>query len=142
MTARIDDLPPRELIHHQAGWRLAHAFNSSLPGWLVLVPTRHVTSLDELTTAESEAMGLLAHRTSVALTQVTGCAKTYLMLFAEAEGFSHLHVHVVPRMPDFAPEVTGPRVFAFLGDDESAWLTEEEQDRLALRLRSAMAVAR
>ena len=142
MTARIDDLPPRELIHHQSGWRLAHAFNSSLPGWLVLIPTRHVTSLAELTTAESEAMGLLMHRASVALTAVTGCSKTYLMLFAEAEGFGHLHVHIVPRMPDFTNEVKGPKVFAFLGDDESVWLPEAEQDSLALRLRSALAVAR
>ena len=34
------------------------------------------------------------------------------MLFAEAEGFGHLHVHVVPRMPDFESEALGPRVFA------------------------------
>ena len=46
------------------------------------------------------------------------------MLFAEAEGFGHLHVHVVPRMPDFEPEVLGPRVFAYLSDDESTWIPE------------------
>jgi diadenosine tetraphosphate (Ap4A) HIT family hydrolase len=142
MTARLDDLPPREKIHVQGGWRIAHAFNSSLPGWLVLVPTRHVTGLDELTTAESEELGLLAHRASVALKAVTGCVKTYVMLFAEAEGFSHLHVHLVPRMPDFPADVTGPRVFAFLGDDESVWLSAADQDAVSLRVRSALAVAR
>jgi diadenosine tetraphosphate (Ap4A) HIT family hydrolase len=142
MTSRIDQLPPRELIHHQGGWRIAHAFNSSLPGWLVLLPTRHVTALDELTVEESEQMGLLARRASIALKKVTGCTKTYLMLFAEAEGFGHLHVHVVPRMPDFADDVMGPRVFAFLGEDESAWLSDPERDRLALELRAAIATAR
>ncbi len=142
MTAHIDELPPREKIFMQGGWRIAHAFNSALPGWLVLVPTRHVTGLDELTTAESEELGLLAHRASVALKSVTGCSKTYLMLFAEAEGFSHLHVHVVPRMPDLAPEVTGPRVFAFLGEDETVWVSDADQDAVSLRLRSALAVAR
>lgn len=110
MNARIDDLPPRERVHAEGGWRIAHAFNVSLPGWLVLLPTRHVTAMDELTVAE-------------------------------AEGFAHLHVHVVPRMPDFEPEVLGPRVFAFMGDEEADWLPRDEQDALALRLRSAMATA-
>ncbi len=34
MNARIDDLPPRERVHAEGGWRIAHAFNVSLPGWL------------------------------------------------------------------------------------------------------------
>lgn len=87
-------------------------------------------------------MGLLMHRASVALTSVTGCSKIYLMLFADAEGFGHLHVHLGTLMPDFTDEVKGPRVFAFLGDDEAVWLPEAEQDDLALRLRSAPAVAK
>ena len=61
------------------------------------------------------------------------------MLFAEAEGFGHLHVHVVPRMPDFEPAVLGPRVFAYLSDDQDAWLPEGERDAMAMRLRLAMA---
>jgi diadenosine tetraphosphate (Ap4A) HIT family hydrolase len=142
MSARLDDLPPRELIHHQAGWRIAHAFNSSLPGWLVLLPLRHVTALEELTTEESEQMGLLARRASIALRRVTGCAKTYLMLFAEAEGFSHLHIHVVPRLPDLPDDLKGPRVFGYLSDDQARWLPTDEQDRLALELRTALATVR
>jgi hypothetical protein len=45
-------------------------------------------------------------------------------------------------MPDFADHVKGPRVFAFLGEDESAWLSDPERDRLALELRAAIATAR
>ena len=142
MTARGEDLPPRERILVQGGWRIALAFNSSLPGWLVLVPTRHVTALHELSVEESEEMGLLARRASIALQQVTGCLKTYLMLFAEAEGFDHLHVHVVPRMPDFSDDVRGPRVFTFLSEDAATWIPEAAQDGLALDLRSALAVSR
>ncbi len=74
-------------------------------------------------------LGLLARKASIALQAVTGCTKTYLMLFAEAEGFGHLHVHVVPRMPDFEPEVLGPRVFAYLTDDESSWIPEGDARR-------------
>jgi len=142
MTAQADDLPDRERVHMAGGWRIAHAFNSSLPGWLVLVPMLHVTAFHELSVPEAEEFGLLARQASIALQQVTGCEKTYLMLFAEAEGFGHLHVHLVPRMPDFAADVRGPNVFAFLGDDEGRWLPADDQDALARRLRAALALAR
>ena len=58
------------------GWRVAHDFNTSLPGWLILVPTRHVESLDELTAAEADTLGLLLRQASIALKTVTGCRKT------------------------------------------------------------------
>jgi diadenosine tetraphosphate (Ap4A) HIT family hydrolase len=141
MTALADDAPARERVVVEAGWRAALAFNSTLPGWLVLVPLRHVSAMHELTTAESEELGLLLRRASIAMQAVTGCEKTYVMLFAEAEGFSHLHVHVVPRMADLPEDARGPRVFAYLSDDESAWLPEAERDDLALRLRAEFARA-
>lgn len=141
MTAASDEAPPRERVIAEAGWRAALAFNSTLPGWLVLVPFRHITAMHELTVAESEELGLLLRRASVALRQVTGCEKTYVMLFAEAEAFSHLHVHVVPRMADLPEEARGPRVFALMSDDESVWMAEDERDQLALQLRAAFAVA-
>jgi diadenosine tetraphosphate (Ap4A) HIT family hydrolase len=62
------------------------------------------------------------------------------MFFAEADGFAHLHVHVVPRMEWFAHDQLGPRVFAFLGGPQSDWVTEDDMDDLALRLRAALAV--
>ena len=64
------------------------------------------------------------------------------MLFAEAEGFGHLHVHVVPRMPDFESDVLGPRVFAYLSDDQDEWLAEGERDAIGMRLRLAMSTVR
>ena len=42
------------------------------------------------------------------------------MQFSEAEGFEHLHVHLVPRMVDQPADRTGPRVFGYLGADESS----------------------
>ncbi len=35
-------LPARDDVVHTDHWRAAHAFNSTLHGWLVLLPTRHV----------------------------------------------------------------------------------------------------
>ncbi len=134
-----DALPPREDVVHTDHWRVAHAFNSTLPGWLVLLPTRHVTSFTELTPEAADELGGLVRRLGTALETVTGCVKTYLMQFSEAEGFSHLHLHLVPRLPDQPEDVRGPRVFAYLKDDQAQWLPVPELDAIALSVREALA---
>jgi diadenosine tetraphosphate (Ap4A) HIT family hydrolase len=96
--------------------------------------------MDDLTPTEAETLGSILRRTSRALTSVVGSAKAYFMFFAEADGFAHLHVHVVPRMEWFTHDQLGPRVFTFLGGPQSEWVTEPEMDALALRLRAALAV--
>jgi diadenosine tetraphosphate (Ap4A) HIT family hydrolase len=96
--------------------------------------------MDELTPTEAEALGSILRRTSRALTTVVGSTKAYFMFFAEADGFAHLHVHVVPRMEWFTQDQLGPRVFAFLGGPESEWVTEHDRDDLALRLRAQLSV--
>lgn len=131
-------LSPREDVLHTDHWRVAHAFNSTLPGWLVLSPTRHVTSFTELTLAAADELGGLVHRLGTALEEVTGCVKTYLMQFSEAEGYSHLHFHLVPRLPDHPVNARGPRVFAYMTDDQAQWLPATERDTIALSLRVAL----
>lgn len=64
--------------------------------------------------------------------------KTYLMQFSEAEGFSHLHLHLVPRMPDHPEDARGPRVFVYMTDDQAQWLPATERDAIALSLRAAL----
>jgi diadenosine tetraphosphate (Ap4A) HIT family hydrolase len=131
-------LPPRDDVLHTEHWRVAHAFNSTLPGWLVLLPTRHITSFAELTPEAADELGGLVRRLSTALETVTGCVKTYLMQFSEAEGFSHLHLHLVPRLPNHPEDARGPKVFAYLTDDEAQWLPTTERDRIALDVRAAV----
>ena len=138
-SAQLYSLPPREALLVDDGWLIAHAFNSALEGWLVVLPLRHVTSMDELTPSEAEALGSLLRRASRALTTVLGSSKAYVVFFAEADGFAHLHVHVVPRMDWFTPDQVGPRVFTFLGGPESEWVTQDAMDDVALRLGAALA---
>ena len=133
------DLPPREEVVRTDHWRVVHSFNSALPGWLVLVPLRHVHAFDELAGTAMLDMGALVGDLSRALREVLGCEKTYVMQFSEAPGFSHLHVHLVPRMPDQPDDRRGPAVFGYLGEDESAWLPTEEMDRIALEIGAALA---
>ncbi|GAB3066362.1 hypothetical protein GCM10027053_32150 [Intrasporangium mesophilum] len=131
-------LPPREDVVRTDHWRVAVAFNSTLPGWLVVLPTRHVTSLTELSPDAADELGGLVRRLGLALEAVTGCVKTYLMQFSEAEGFSHLHIHVVPRMRDQPELARGPRVFAYLVDEAAQWPPESERDAVALSVRAAL----
>src|SRR5258706_12068809 len=118
-TATIEAQPVRERIWWDGRWRMAHAFHCGLPGWVVVAPARHVVSLAELSPDEAAALGPLLTAVSRAVIDVTGCAKVYLALFAEAEGFEHLHIHVVPRHSDLTADLRGPRVFDYLDRDEN-----------------------
>lgn len=133
----FEALPPRERVAADASWRVVHGFNSALPGWLVLLPRRHVTSIAELTAAEAATLGTWQVRLSQALRVVTGCVKTYVMEFSEQEGFAHLHFHIVPRAADLPAEHRGPRVFHYLTTGEP--LSEQRRDEIALAVRAALA---
>jgi diadenosine tetraphosphate (Ap4A) HIT family hydrolase len=128
------NLPLRENIMYDGGWRIAHSFNSSLPGWLVIVPLRHITSPDEMSAEEAAALGRLIRDGSVALKRTTNCEKTYVMMFAEAEGFSHVHFHLVPRMRDLPEDRQGPRIFSYLKETPISFVA---QDEIAQNIRGA-----
>jgi len=134
----LADPPPRESIVRTNHWRAAHAIGTSLPGWLVVLPLRHVLAMDELTEEESTELGPLLRRLTKALRAATGCEKTYVILLAEAEGFGHVHFHVIPRMPWFSDDQQGPNVFTFLGQPETDWVSPDEMDRIAKTLREAL----
>jgi len=128
------DAPPWERTAVDDEWRVAHAFGSALPGWLVLVPRRHVTSIAELTDAEAASLGTWQVRLARALAAVVGCEKTYVAQFAEAEGFAHVHFHIVPRQPDLPPDLRGPRIFGLLGPGDYPPVSAAEISRLASEL--------
>jgi diadenosine tetraphosphate (Ap4A) HIT family hydrolase len=120
---RRPDLPPREQVYLDPHWRVAHAFGMAQPGWLVALPRRHVLAFDELTPAEAAGLGPVLRAVTAALREVTGCEKTYVALFAEAEGSSH---------------VRGPRVFGLMGGDPARHVPDSQMDQLSRRLAAAL----
>lgn len=132
-------LPPRELVFDDGKWRVVHAFGSAIPGWLVVVCRRHVTSLSQLTPQEAAVLGPLLASLSKALETVFPARKAYVAFLAEAEGFEHLHIHVVPREDGMPQERRGKRVFDWLDMPEEEAVTEEGADRIALELRPLVA---
>jgi len=129
-NARLD-LPPREQIYVSSTWRVAHAFGTALAGWMDVLPRRHMIALDELTPAEAADLGPLLTGLTSALRQVTGCDKTCVALFAEAEGFQHIHFHVIPRPADLDASWRGPRVFGLLGGDPARHVPDGVMDQIA-----------
>lgn len=140
LTARRDagEAPVWDSIWRTEYWDLAHSFNTSLPGWLVLVARRHVAALAELTEAEAVELGSLIRHVSLALEEVTGCHKTYVVQFAEHPDHPHVHVHVIPRMADFSEDERGPGVFHFVGVASEQRIGEEQMNAVALRIRQAL----
>ena len=141
LTKRRDDgdAPLWDAILRTPGWDLAHAYDSSLEGWLVLVARRHIQALADLTEDEAAELGPLIRRVSRALQQVTGCEKTYMAQFADHPDHRHVHIHLMPRATDHPPEVRGPRVFALIGETGAAHVSEARKNELAEKLKRALA---
>jgi diadenosine tetraphosphate (Ap4A) HIT family hydrolase len=125
-------------IYRTRFWYVVHAYDSALPGWLVLVARRHIEAVAELTPEESAELGSLITLVSQVLQSVTGCLKTYVIQFAEAAGHPHVHVHIVPRMAGIPEERRGPRIFGYLGAAEAERVPEAAMDALAAQVRALL----
>src|SRR5438034_11247539 len=89
---------PGGVIYQDALWRLEHIFEPlPLAGWLVLKPLRHVEMVANLSDDEAGTLGPLVQRTTSAMREVLEPAKIYVCQFSEAEGFAHIHIHLIPR---------------------------------------------
>jgi diadenosine tetraphosphate (Ap4A) HIT family hydrolase len=142
LTNANPDLPPRDRVHVGLRWRAAHAFGTSLPGWLVVIPRRHVLALDELAPEESADLGPLLSDLTAALREVVQCEKTYVALFSEAEGFAHLHFHLIPRPHGLDAAHQGPGVFGLLGGDPTRHVPDTTRDQIAADLARALPARR
>jgi len=136
----MDDPPPRDRVARTGRFSVAHAFNSSLEGWLVVLPRRRVVRVGDLDDDEARELGPLLSDVSAALRDVVGCEKTYVVQLAESPGYHHVHFHVVPRQADLPEAHRGPRVFGLLGDAVEP-VADDRQDAIALAVRERFAAA-
>ena len=140
LTARRDkgEAPLWDNIFRTQYWDLVHSYNTSLPGWLVLVARRHLAAIDEMSAAEAAELGVLLQQVSASLKQVTGCQKTYVMQFAEHPQHPHVHFHVVPRLNEQPETHRGPRVMKYLQVAEDEYVTEDVMNALSEQIRQAL----
>ncbi len=135
---RAGDAPLWDNIYQTELWDVAHSYNTALAGWVVLILRRHIEALDELTTAEAAELGDLIRHVSIALKEVTGCMKTYVVQFAEAAEHPHVHFHIIPRMADQPDEWRGAGIFNALGVDEDVRIGETVMDEIGLQMRTIL----
>jgi diadenosine tetraphosphate (Ap4A) HIT family hydrolase len=118
LTCRLNEgegRAPGGVIYQDGLWRLEHAIEPiPMAGWLVLKPLRHVEHFADLTPEEAAVFGPLTRQITQAMREVLRPEKIYLSLYAEAVGFAHLHVHIIPRFAGTPDDRRGPRVFDYL----------------------------
>jgi diadenosine tetraphosphate (Ap4A) HIT family hydrolase len=136
IAARDAGLAPLwDSIHRTPYWDVVHSYNTALPGWLVLVLRRHIVALDEMTDEEAAELGILIRRVSVARKEVTGCLKTYVIQFAEAAEHPHVHVQIIPRMPDQPEDRRSTGIFGYLGVPEDEQVSDSTMNEIAAQIR-------
>ncbi len=132
--------PPWDSIYRGDHWDLAHAYNTSWQGWLVLILRRHAEAIADLRPDEALELGALLRQVSQALRNQTGCSKTYVMQFAESANHPNVHFHVVPRMPEQAPADISYHVLRHLGVPLHERRSESEMNAFAYALRGQLAL--
>ncbi len=130
--------PLWDSIYRTQYWDVAHAFNTALPGWIVIVARRHIEAIDELSEAEAVELGILLRRVSAALREVTGCVKTYVMQLAEADGHAHVHFHVVPRMANQPEERRSIKIFGYLSVPDDERLSDAAMNEIAQQIQHSL----
>lgn len=124
---RISPGPP---IYEGTYWMVEHAYPTRLKGWLVLVLKDHLEAFHELKVHPLVEYLFILRRTTTLLREHFGCEKEYIFVLGEAEGFQHLHVHIVPRLLDLPEEYRGTNIFRFLREakEEGGHSPEEIAD--------------
>lgn len=100
---------------------------------------RHIEAIDELSHDEALELGALIRQVSVALKQVVGCVKTYVIQFAEATEHPHVHFHIIPRMADQPEERRSTKIFGYLGVPEQERVSEATMNDIAAQVRRIIA---
>jgi len=104
-------ISPGPFIHEGAYWLVDHAYPTSHLGWLVIVLKRHAEALHELSREEFAELAEIQYKLAQVMRQDTRVEKEYMMLFAEAPGFSHIHIHFVPKPENLPARLKGPAIF-------------------------------
>src|SRR5438477_13205439 len=98
-------ISPGPTIYTGEHWLVEHAYPCGIKGWLVIVLRRHVEALHELSSAEFSELSELVEKTVRVVREHFACDKEYVACFAEAEGFNHVHVHVIAKPHNLPQEL-------------------------------------
>ena len=127
-------ISPGPTIYAGERWRIEHAYPCGMKGWLVIVLNRHAEALHELTAEEFSELSQLTETTVRALRGHLQCEKEYMVCFAEAEHFNHIHVHVIAKPRGLPQELRGTAIFKMLHVTENEVIPPDQVAELCLQL--------
>ena len=104
-------ISPGPFLHEGAYWLVDHAYPTSHLGWLVILLKRHAEALHDLSRTEFAELAEIQYKLAQVTHQDSHVQKEYMMLFAEAQGFSHIHIHFVPKPENLPARLKGPAIF-------------------------------
>jgi diadenosine tetraphosphate (Ap4A) HIT family hydrolase len=107
-------ISPGSTIYEGNYWLVEHAFPTSLKGWTVIVLKRHCEEMHNLSVNEFQELSSIQNMLIKSLKKIFKSKREYIFCFAEAEGFKHIHFHVVPKHNEFSDDFKGAKVFHYL----------------------------
>lgn len=113
----IRRISPGPTIYRGKHWLIEHAYPCQIKGWLVIIAKEHVEALHELTAEAFSELAEFIEKTTKILRESLGdegCKKEYVVCFAEAKHFYHIHFHIIPRPVNLPDTERGPKIFAQL----------------------------
>jgi len=128
-------ISPGPTIYDGKYWVVEHAYPIKLLGWLVIVLKRHLEAIHGLTNEEMLELCKLTTKTIKVLHSELKTEKEYVSCFAEAEGFHHIHFHVVPVNNNYPDENRGAKSFGLLTHSEEESIPKEKIIELCNKLR-------
>jgi len=137
----IQRISPGPYIYEGRSWVVDHAYPTSLKGWLVIVLKRHVEALHDLTHEEFQELGDIQYRLAQVMRSKSSIEKEYMMCFAEAAHFHHVHIHFVAKPLDLPQETRGPRIFSYLNVDQQDAVPPDEIIVLCEELKDALSMS-
>jgi diadenosine tetraphosphate (Ap4A) HIT family hydrolase len=100
-----------------------------------------VEALHDLTHEEFRELADIQYRLAQIMQAQASIEKEYMMCFAEAEHFQHVHIHFVAKPKDLPQEAKGPRIFAYLNVDPHAAVSPQEIKALSEELKVALSTS-
>jgi histidine triad (HIT) family protein len=92
-----DELPT--IVWKDEHWLLRHSTETNIEGYLILEPLRHLLDFSQATPEELSGYGKAVGMAMRAIHAVVKPDRIYT--FSLGESAPHLHVHLIPRAPDF-----------------------------------------
>ncbi|MGZ3610267.1 MAG: HIT domain-containing protein [Ktedonobacteraceae bacterium] len=137
----IQRISPGPYIYEGRLWVVDHAYPTSLKGWLIIVLKRHLEALHDMTHEEFRELADIQYWLAQVMRSRASIEKEYMMCFAEAEHFHHVHIHFVAKPIDLPQEARGPRIFSYLNVDQSSAVPPDEIKALCEELKEALSMS-